>query len=151
VDGAQFAQCTSPLNLGGLSEGPHEFAVRAVNGGDVDQSPATRRFVVDRTGPAVSVHRVGKARRKIKGKRARVRFTFTASEPVFGYQCAVDGGPFREVEDRVVPRALGIAPCNSPKVLRLRPGRHRLAVRAIDLLGNPGPVTTAKVRVVKRG
>ncbi|MEZ5156944.1 MAG: S8 family serine peptidase [Solirubrobacterales bacterium] len=50
VDASAFEPCGSPLRLGGLGEGGHEFAVRAVDAvGNADPSPATRSFVVDRS------------------------------------------------------------------------------------------------------
>ncbi|GEM_PF-1676346 len=41
LDGSGFAACASPANYPSLSEGSHTFQVRAINGGDVDPTPAT--------------------------------------------------------------------------------------------------------------
>jgi hypothetical protein len=56
VDGAPFAECTSPASLTGLSEGQHTFAVRAIDeAGNVDPTPATTTWTVDVTPPSLSL------------------------------------------------------------------------------------------------
>jgi hypothetical protein len=50
-DGAgSFIPCSSPTTSQPLSEGPHYFEVRAVNGATTDATPARVDFVVDSTG-----------------------------------------------------------------------------------------------------
>ena len=50
VDGTTFSACTSPLVLRGLGGGEHSFSVRAADeAGNLDPSPAVRRFEIDRT------------------------------------------------------------------------------------------------------
>ena len=52
VDGAPATACTSPLPLGGLSEGQHSFSVLATDAaGNADPSAATRAFTVDLVDP----------------------------------------------------------------------------------------------------
>jgi hypothetical protein len=49
LDGGSFASCTSPKTLTGLSKTSHTFSVRAQDkAGNVDATPATRTFTVDR-------------------------------------------------------------------------------------------------------
>jgi hypothetical protein len=48
LDGAAFAACSSPLAIGPLGEGSHLFAVRAVAGGQVDPTPASRSWMIRR-------------------------------------------------------------------------------------------------------
>jgi hypothetical protein len=50
LDGAAFAACSSPVSYDGLS-GNHTFSVRAVDGGNVDPTPAVQRFRVDNDPP----------------------------------------------------------------------------------------------------
>lgn len=51
LDGAGFAPCGSPQSYGGLVDGNHSFAVRAIDpAGNVDPSPATQSWQV-RAGP----------------------------------------------------------------------------------------------------
>jgi HYR domain len=56
VDGGGFSPCSSPHELGGLADGTHSFAVRAVDAVG-NQSPATppRTWVVDTTKPALTL------------------------------------------------------------------------------------------------
>ncbi len=50
LDGAAYADCTSPLALTGLADGVHVFRVRAEDAaGNRDGTPAVRGFVVDTT------------------------------------------------------------------------------------------------------
>jgi hypothetical protein len=52
LDGAAFAACASPVTLDDLSDGDHEFRVRARDAaGNLDQSPAARQWKVDTTVP----------------------------------------------------------------------------------------------------
>ncbi len=87
----------------------------------------------DRTPPTVSL---GKRPRK-RSRSRTARFTFLGSEPGSRVECALDRRPFR--------------PCASPlRLKRLKPGVHRLRVRAIDPAGNVGPPTVARWRVVPK-
>ena len=66
LDGADFAPCTSPHTVEGLTVGPHIFQVRAVSpSGVVDSTPELFEWLVippDRPGPARHVHRPPPAR-----------------------------------------------------------------------------------------
>jgi subtilisin-like proprotein convertase family protein len=67
-----------------------------------------------------------------KTERRTARFRFSSSEPGSTFECKLDRRKFK--------------PCSSARRLkRLRPGRHRFAVRAIDAAGNVDP-TPAKHR-----
>jgi hypothetical protein len=46
LDGAAFTPCTSPYATSPLTDGPHKFDVRAVNGPQTDASPATQSFTI---------------------------------------------------------------------------------------------------------
>ena len=74
------------------------------------------------------------ARLRLKrGKRTvTAKLRFRSSEPGSTFACKVDSAPFRR--------------CTSPKVLRLRKGRHTIRVRATDAAGNRD-ATPAKVIV----
>ncbi|MFN8150401.1 MAG: hypothetical protein U0R24_04665 [Solirubrobacterales bacterium] len=75
LDGAAFAVCpTSGKELTGLSEGPHSFAVRAVDfDGNADPTPASRHFTVavDHPAPDCTAAETRLARAKTKLKRAK--------------------------------------------------------------------------------
>ena len=72
LDGAGYAPCSSPTDLTALADGPHAFAVRAIDAtGNVEAAPPSRNFVVDSSlagGPA-PVQRCG----RLQGRRARAR------------------------------------------------------------------------------
>jgi hypothetical protein len=121
LDGAAFADCTSPVALSGLGEGSHRFEVRAVDAaGNVDASPAARVWRVD-TAPPDS--RIDGGPPPVTNQTSA---TLTFSSPdgdVAGFQCASDGAAF--------------AACTSPVALSgLGEGSHSFEVRAVDAAGN---------------
>ncbi|RKQ88105.1 Ig-like protein group 3 [Solirubrobacter pauli] len=129
VDGATFAACSSPLALPGLADGAHVVQVRAVDrAGNVDATPAERRFTVDRTAPDTTI--TGRPDGPV---HAELRFSFTSSEASSTFQCAFDSEPF--------------ASCTSGQAFDLRalvPGEHTFRVRSTDRAGNvdASPATT---------
>lgn len=124
VDGG-WKPCTSPFTAGPLSDGPHEFAVRATDpDGRVEAEPAVANFVVDTVAPAL----------KLSGptltRDSTPTFTFAAPGATAS-TCQVD--------------ARAAAPCSSPFTLAaLADGPHTLAVRAADAAGN---MATARIGV----
>jgi hypothetical protein len=117
LDGAPFSGCSSPLELGTLADGGHQFAVASEDQfGNVDPTPATGSFTVDATSPDTTV---GKP--KVKGRRAKLKLTST--EPGSTFLCRVDKKAFK--------------PCTSPfRTKKLKPGRHKVRVQAADSTGN---------------
>jgi len=82
----------------------------------------------DTTAPDTFIKKAPK--RKTAKTRARIRFASTEAGSTF--ECSLDRKGFK--------------PCSSPlRVAKLRPAKHRLAVRAIDAAGNVDQ-TPAKVR-----
>jgi len=56
VDGAAWAPCTSPLSIGPLADGPHDFDVRATDpAGNTDGTPAQHAWNVNAGAPTVSL------------------------------------------------------------------------------------------------
>lgn len=137
VDGGQFAACTSGAPISRVADGAHTLAVRAISGGDADASPAERRFRVDTTGPLARFTKAPKRKVRTAKRKAKVRFAFASGEAGSTFECSVDGSRF--------------APCSSPKAVKLRIGKHRFSVRAVDALGNVGEAATARVRVIAKG
>lgn len=139
LDSAPFTSCTSPLSLAGLSVGGHTFEVRARDAaGNTDPTPATRDFTVALAGggggagaggdpqpPSTSITGRPAAKIKVK-KKATAVFSFTATEAAT-FLCSLDGAAY--------------APCTSPARFKVRPGNHHFEVYAVDLAGNPDPLT----------
>jgi len=86
----------------------------------------------DTTAPDTRIDRA-----RVRGRKGEAIFTFSASEPVEMFGCRLDGGrTFR---------------CSSPRTFkRLKPGRHRLTVTALDLARNEDPTPAErKFRIQK--
>ena len=122
IDGQAFVPCAASFTAPELMAGQHTLEVFATdNSGNADPTPASRSFtVLDTTAPDTALN--GRTKFKTRKKKARVSFTFTATEPGAGFQCSVDGAPF--------------SPCMSPLTFKARRGRHLLIVRAADAAGN---------------
>ncbi|MBN8654532.1 MAG: sortase [Anaerolineae bacterium] len=55
IDGGAFSACTSPNSLAALADGPHTFAVRAIDPlGNVDPTPASYTWTVNTSAPIVT-------------------------------------------------------------------------------------------------
>jgi hypothetical protein len=79
LDGAVFASCLSPKSFSSLAEGGHTFQVRARDAaGNVDQTPATRTWVIDTIAPVVTVSDLTVDATSPAG--ATVPFTATAAD-----------------------------------------------------------------------
>jgi Bacterial Ig-like domain/NHL repeat len=131
VDSDSYAACTSPKTTAQLADGPHTFSVRAKDpAGNTDPSPSSRTFTVDAASPTASI---------TSGPSGTINdatptFAFSSSEPGSGFECRVDSGGFEA--------------CSSPQAIGpLADGGHVFGVRAIDAVGNRGPVASRAVKV----
>ncbi|RKQ87756.1 carboxypeptidase family protein [Solirubrobacter pauli] len=128
LDGAAFAACVTPHAVHGLGEREHTLQVRAIDpAGNVDATPATHTFTVDRTAPNTTIT----ADPAPYTSQPSVAIAFDASE-TSTYACSWDGGAF--------------APCGSPFTRSgLADKQYTFSVRAIDAAGNvdPTPATTS--------
>lgn len=123
-DSGAFEPCDSGRFAPGtnLPDGPHVFEVTATNiGGDAGDAPAVRRFTIDTVAPQT---RFRSAPKRIR-PGGSARFIAAASEPGSSFRCSIDSKPFRRCKASIVLKAK-----------RLKPGRHRLRVRAVDRAGN---------------
>lgn len=127
LDAAAFTACTSPRTYAGLADGGHTFRVRATdNDANLDPSPASHTWTIDTVPPDTSIT----AGPSGPANPPSGAFSFTASEPGSGFECALDDASF--------------APCTSPRALTdLADGGHVFRVRAVDAAGNtdPSPAT----------
>ncbi len=110
----------------GLDDGPHTFYVRAKDAvGNVDESPAERSFTVDTAGPDTTISS-GPSGDAVSTSAS---FSFSSEEGA-SFQCKLDSES-------------SFSSCTSPKGLaNLSNGSHAFHVRAIDVVGNVGPVTS---------
>jgi hypothetical protein len=120
LDGTAFTACTSPRNLSNLAVGSHTFQVRATDpAGNVDPTPASYTWVIDRTAPDTSVTSGPPA----ATNSTNATFAFTSTEPGSIFECRLDGATF--------------AACTTPiSYSGLPSGSHTFRVRAIDPAGN---------------
>src|SRR5215208_4394330 len=88
LDGSTFAACTSPKSYSGLSQGSHNFRVRAIASGITDQTAASRNWTVDTVAPNTSMT----AKPNDPSNNASPSFSFSSSEANSSLQCSIDGG-----------------------------------------------------------
>jgi hypothetical protein len=121
-DGENFFVCTSPFAFRALSNGPHDFAVKAFDkAGNVDQTPTTTSFTVnDITPPDTKLDSVPPN----PVDTATPSFSFSSNDlDVAGFLCRFDNGNFFE--------------CSSPFVAPpLQNGAHTFEVVAFDKANN---------------
>ncbi|GAB4191454.1 MAG: hypothetical protein OHK0022_05180 [Roseiflexaceae bacterium] len=125
-----FSSCTSPFTSATLPDGTYIFQVRAIDQvGNIDPTPAQYTWLIDTTGPTTTIDS-GPAN---PTNSTSANFTFTGNDGlgtgVASFQCRIDGGAF--------------SACTSPRSYSgLTEGSHTFDVRAIDTLGNVGPVAS---------
>ena len=122
VDSGAWAGCTSPASYPGLADGPHQFAVHAVDGvGIADPTPATHEWTVDATPPTITISSPA------EGARFLIGATTSAN-----YSCSDAGS--------------GVASCvgtlaNGASVDTYTPGSFAFKVDAADVAGNTASKT----------
>ncbi len=119
IDDEAPAACSSPVTRS-LNDGPHSFAVRAVDGsGTSDDTPAEHVWLIDTVAPNTQLLVAPPA----ADNSVMVRFEFTSSEMNVNFDCSLDGGSY--------------LPCTSGAEFGpLSDGSHSFAVRAHDRAGN---------------
>ena len=132
VDGASYSTCTSPVRLSGLADGSHSLKVKQTLNGRAS-SAVEATWNVDLTAPAAPQIDAAPAA-VLKSRSGSVTFS---SEPGATFTCSLDSGQF--------------APCSSPKSFSgLADGRHSLAVKATDRVGNVSIAAVSTWRVDMR-
>ncbi|MGH2959894.1 MAG: hypothetical protein ACRDKE_09830, partial [Solirubrobacterales bacterium] len=124
LDGADWGPCASPLTtIGSVTEGWHNFRVRALVLGEVDPTPATANFKYDVTAPTTEIIEVGTEAAVTAAPK--FRFESADGDPQFEvtFECTVDAGAPSDCTDGLELSGLGL-------------GSHSLAVSATDLSGN---------------
>jgi hypothetical protein len=112
LDGGAFAACASPKTYADVGDGPHTFAVEALDAGGHATQRASYAWTVDAGAPSLGA-KPGTASADPAPSFAFSHATYDA------FECRLDGGPFE--------------PCASPKSYAgLGDGSHALQVRALD-------------------
>jgi hypothetical protein len=119
VDGAPPVSCSSPYTTVPLADGPHALWVRATSKAGRVGSWAVRAFTVDTTAPETVLVTAPPA----QTTNRTPMFEFIASEAGATFECSVNGGAFAACASPWSPGPLLLGP-------------HRVAVRALDALGN---------------
>lgn len=131
-DGGNFSPCSSPYTPTAVGDGTFTFKVRAKDAaGNVDPTPATWTFTVDRSTPGTAI--------------TTPPFLVTADNtPTFEFTSTKSGSTFEcRLDDGVV------GACTSPHTIaQLDDGRHSFEVRAKDSIGNVDPEWRLRVFTV---
>jgi ELWxxDGT repeat protein len=120
LDLADYAPCSSPVHLVGVTDGEHRFQVLSTDpAGNVEASPMSYGFSIDTSGPDTHLD----AAPGPLGNTRHVSFSFGASEPDATFECRIGSDSFE--------------PCSSPHPVDVASdGPYRFEVRAVDALGN---------------
>lgn len=134
LDAEGWKPCDARVAYTGLAEGAHAFRAAAVDSaGNADPTPALHEFEVrfDQAPPSIVV----KSSTVRRGGRAEVRFVARDESGAATTGCRVNAKRWRA--------------CDSPFRVKLKPGRHRIAIRADDRAGNRA-TRTVRLRVKRR-
>ncbi|MFH1729817.1 MAG: SBBP repeat-containing protein [Pseudomonadota bacterium] len=117
IDDGPYQECSSTLNLTGITEGSHTIYVRSYDAaGNYDESPATYTWTYDATNPTTIIDSYP------NNPDNTATFTFEADEEVT-YECKIDSEAYEA--------------CTSPKTYSsLSQASHTFYVRGTDLAGN---------------
>ncbi len=123
LDGAAFAPCSTPVQLGNLTEGSHTFQARARDTlGNPDATPASWTWTIDLTPPDTDIF-ISPFERT---PATTAHFQFGSDELGSTFRCKLDDADF--------------AACTSPLDYdNLAEGQHTFIVAAVDAAGNPDP------------
>ncbi len=127
LDTGAFSACTSPQNYTSLSQGVHNFQVRAIDfAGNIDPTPASYSWTLDAIAPDTQIL----SSPPDPSNSSDATFTFSASDslgfPAPTFECKLDAEAF--------------AACTTPKnYTSLADGPHTFQVRAVDFVGNIDP------------
>lgn len=128
LDSGEWEPCDSPFTTPQLDDGDHELSVRATDQvGNVDDSPATRSFRVDRAAPSTRITGGPAEGSKIASDSATLSFDSPDAD-ASAFRCRLDDE--------------GWSPCQSSSSQSydgLPDGPHAFSVRAVDQAGNTDP------------
>jgi peptidoglycan/xylan/chitin deacetylase (PgdA/CDA1 family) len=126
IDGAAFADCTSPHQTPVLSDGSHTFAVRSIDSVGNASAPTSYAWTVNTTPPTAPTI---DTKPSDPSNDAQPSLGFSDSDSNVSFQCSIDGGSF--------------SGCTSPfSIGPLVDGSHSFAVRSVNTLGTASAATT---------
>ncbi|MEK6274903.1 MAG: hypothetical protein AABM30_06130 [Actinomycetota bacterium] len=132
-----YEPCPSPYRVLFADEGTNMLSVRALDDWDLaDPTPAVRSWRVDGTGPT---------RPRVVGPRVT-----RSRSPVYRFSATDAVSRANEIRFRCSFDSARLHSCPARYHQRLRRGRHKLRVRAVDAVGNAGPLATVRVLGKKR-
>ena len=118
IDGGPLKACTSPYKTPPLSDGRHVLEIRATDSAENVGEPSSLQITIDATAPETTITKGTK-----KAKKGKAKFEFKADESNVTFKCAIDKAK--------------LTSCKSPyKSKKLKKGKHKFTVQAIDALGN---------------
>ena len=120
LDGAGWNSCSSGITYSSLSDGIHNFEVRASDAaGNIDPTPASFNWAIDTTPPDTTIS----AHPPNPNFSTAASFSFICNESSCIFECNLDSA--------------GWSGCSSPQnYCGLSGGSHTFEVRAIDAAGN---------------
>ena len=137
LDAQTFTACTSPQSYTDLAEGPHEFAVVAVDTAGNRSEPATRGWIVDRTAPEPPVI-------ETPGQDAWL------ASAAFDVSGTAEPGATVRLFEGTDERGLATATAGGAWTIALSgvgDGTHRYTARATDAAGNSSASPERSLRV----
>ncbi len=120
LDNQSPAPCTSPDQLGGLSDGAHQFSVWAIDAVGNQSAPAVASFTIDTISPTILISSTVPSQSPTNQTVMQIAFSADESST---FMCTLDNG--------------GSSFCVSPiNFSGLVNGTHTFSVTAIDVAGN---------------
>ena len=123
IDGGSYGNCNSPQTYSGLTEGTHNFYVRAIDRAGNISDPATYVWEIDLTGPTIAFA-IQPDPTVFIGDQARILFRIEDTSGVDSYTCAYNGQAYActvDVELQIPANAIG---------------DYEFTVMAVDGVGN---------------
>lgn len=121
LDAATFGSCASPQHYSGLTEGSHEFDVKAIDAAGGESSVTSYTWTIDAAPPPPpSID----ARPPSLSNSKSASFSYSDAEGGVTFQCKLDSGSFVS------------CPGSGTSYSGLSEGAHSFAVKAIDPAGN---------------
>jgi photosystem II stability/assembly factor-like uncharacterized protein len=144
VDEGAFAPCTSGDRLPALHDGPHTFAVRAIDRAmNVDATPAFHAWTLDTTAPDTTLEAPLPFETT---KDVSATFFFSSEDASASFVCKLEFTDSYWWDD-----APGWAACESPATVQFdHAGRFSFLVAAVDKAGNQDPSPAEYEIVVDR-